>query len=133
MKKVIFSLPLVMPLGAVLSAPAGAHNGKCCVPSRPAEQPPNSAFLDPIKKTCPQDMITYPQDADCSESPVASDFCTRASLKNDINPDRQLAVWGYVPNEDKTFCISFLSRSGMGRVIKECARGSVDFCQPKKK
>src|SRR5262245_19206112 len=72
MKKRMLSLALVIPLVALISSPAVAHNAMCCVPSGPAP-PPN-----PPAPPC-DFIITAPVDAFCRMSDPAN-FCDASLL-----------------------------------------------------
>jgi hypothetical protein len=76
MKKVLFSLPLVIPLVALMSASAGANNHRCCCPAVPASEPPAVA---PECKT----VTVQPVPARCTDARDPSDFCDESRLPVD--------------------------------------------------
>lgn len=69
--------PIVIPLVALMSASAGAHNQRCCCPAVPASEPPAVA---PACNT----VTVQPVSASCTDARDPSDFCDEASLRVDI-------------------------------------------------
>lgn len=112
MKKAMFSLPLVIPLVALMSAPAGAHNQMCCCPEVPASEPP---VVAPECKT----VSVPPVDARCTDARDKSDFCGALGVGKD---------------NEKTFKYRFDAKIGRClRTATELDEVKVLICAPKEK
>jgi hypothetical protein len=80
MKKAMKSLVLVIPLVALMSAPAGANNSMVCAvqaikPQKPLEGPPLSECQ--ANGTNPTTRVTHWTSGSCEHSNTKENFCVR--------------------------------------------------------
>jgi hypothetical protein len=123
MRKSMLSLALVVPLAALISPPAVAHNDMCCVPDAPAPQP-----NPPTPPQC-QSLFTAPIDAFCKMSRTPTDFCDDFLL-----PTNKLFYtrWDYTNVNGKCMLTGSDRRVRIGTFgpqVKQCPTGgSVTIC-----
>ena len=96
MKKAMKSLVLVIPLVALMSAPAGANNKKRCDPQK-APQPPGEA--PPLPKGAAEfdrceTKTTMWKKEECEPSNNPKDFCAT------VNMARPASNWHFVVRRD---------------------------------